>query len=193
MNKDDLPESSQGIEKASSGLREVFESLRTILVASIAAVISLVGWLSTRFSTWQRNAEEKSKLLELEQAEKQSKIDQERRAEEQAIREEKRKAEQQAKIEEERRAEERAIREEERAIKDAERKQREKKLGIKQVIYPALSTMSTISLIAGVAMLVPIAEWTRSQNECIAQSSGQEEFNPDDFANKVMRCNGGHE
>ncbi|WP_320667373.1 hypothetical protein [Prochlorococcus sp. MIT 1307] len=186
MEKEDLPDSFKKTNPPSKGLREVLESLRNIFVAAIAAVISIAEWLSRRLADWQSKSEMQAKIAETRRLEAQAKIDQERRSEERAIREEKRNAEEQAKINQERRSEERAIREEERKLK-------EQNLPIKKIVYPALSAMSTFALIVGVAMLAPIAKWTRSQNECIQQTSLNANANEKDLANKVMRCNGGHD
>ncbi len=186
MDKEDLPQSFKRPPSPSNGLREVLESIRTIFVASIALVISIGEWVSRKFKGWQANAEKQAEIIERRRAEDQAKIDQARRLEEQALREESRKAEEQAKIAEERRAEERVIREE-------ERKAKEKKLSAKRIIYPALSTISTIALLVGVARLAPIAKWTKSQNECIGKTFPNEGASQESFATKVMRCNGGHD
>ena len=186
MDKDEFSNPSGEVPSSSSGVRDVLESLRTIFVAAIALLISIAEWVSTRFTKWQANADEQAKALEAIRVKEELIINQRRRDEEQAIRAEKRKAEEEAKIAAELRAEERAIREE-------ERKANEQRLSPKKIIYPTLSAISTIALIAGVAMLAPIAKWTRSQNECIEKTALSNGINPTDFANKVMRCNGGHE
>ena len=186
MDKEDFSQSSGESPPPSNGVRDVLESLRTIFVATIALLISLAEWVSKKFTSWQTNAAVQAKVLEATRAKEQAKIDQKRRAEEQEIRAEKRKAEEQAKIAEELRAEERAIREE-------ERKAKEQRLSARKIIYPTLSVMSTFALIVGVARLAPIAKWTRSQNECIEESTTEELDNQGNLANKVMRCNGGHD
>lgn len=186
MDNEDFSQSSGENARSSNGVRDVLESLRTIFVATIALVISISEWISKKFTNWQANAAEQAKVLEATRAKEQAKIDQKRREEERAIRSEKRKAEELAKIAEELRAEEREIREE-------ERKAKEKRFSPRKIIYPTLSMMSTIALIVGVARLAPIAKWTRSQNECIEKTSPEESANNAALANKVMRCNGGHE
>ena len=186
MDKQEFSNSSGDMPPTSNGVRDVLESLRTIFVAAIALAISIAEWVSHRFTKWQANAEEQARTLEAIRLEEQSILDQQRRKEEQSIRTEKRKAEEEAKIAAERREEERTIREE-------ERKAKEQQLSPRKIIYPTLSAMSTVALIIGVAQLAPIAKWTKSQNECIAKTYTNEANSPIDFANKVMRCNGGHD
>ena len=186
MDNEDFSKSSDQLPPSSNGVRDVLESLRTIFVASIALVISLAQWISKRFTIWQAKADEQAKVIQAAKTKELKIIDQRRREEEVEIRAEKRKAEEQAKIAAELRAEERAIREE-------ERKAKEQKLSPKQIIYPTLSAMSTIALIVGVARLAPIAKWTRSQNDCIEIAALDTENNQESFADKVMRCNGGHD
>ena len=186
MDKEDSPYSFKESAQSSNGIKEVFASLRTIFVAAIALVISIAEWLLSKFSSWQTQAEEKAKIIDERRAAEEAKLLKQKLEEEKAIREEKRKAEEQAKIAQERRDEERAIRE-------AERKAKDNGPNLKKFIYPVLSSISTITLILGVARLSPIAQWTRSQNECIQKTSADNSSNPINLANKVMRCNGGHE
>ena len=186
MDKEDFSNSSKESSQTSNGFKEAFATLRTIFVAAIALVISLGEWLLHRFSNWQAKAEEKAKVIDAQRASEQEKIVRERREADRVLREEKRKAEEQAKISQERREEERTIRED-------ERKAKEKELSMRKFIYPIFSAISTITLIVGVAYLAPIAKWTRSQNECIQKTSDGDDSNQGDLANKVMKCNGGHE
>ena len=186
MDKEDSPYSFKEPAQPSNGFKEVFASLRTIFVAAIALVISIADWLLSKFSNWQAKAEEQAKLINDQKAAEQEKLLQQKLEKEKAIREENRKADEQAKISQEQRDEERARREAEREAKDNE-------LKIRKFIYPVLSSISTITLIVGVARLSPIAKWTKSQNECIQKTSIGNPSNQISLANKVMRCNGGHE
>jgi len=193
MDKEERPYSVEKHTPPSKGVREALESLRTIFVAAIAAVISIAEWIYKRFSNLQAKAEVEAKVAEERRAEENANREKERKekeklkvAEERVRIAEERKAKEQAKIAEESRAEERAIREE-------ERKAKEQKFSPKKIVYPTLSGISTIALIIGVAMLAPISKWTRSQNECIELTSGNTDSSRGNFPNKVMRCNGGHE
>ncbi len=187
MDNDDFSESSEEKQPTSNGLREILEALRTIFVAAIALVISIGQWVSKKFTTWQIKSEEQSKILDRQRADEQEKIARALREEQKIIREEKRLADEKAKIAEEQRAEERAVREE-------ERKTKERRFSPKKLLYPSLSAVSTFALIVGVTRLGPIAEWTRSQNECIQQNSLIDgEIGKTNLVNKVMRCNGGHD
>ncbi len=60
-------------------------------------------------------------------------------------------------------------------------------------IYPVLAVISTVTLIVGVSRLAPIAQWAKTQNECIEQTIGPDESSQDNLANKVKNCNGGHD
>ena len=186
MDKEDSPYSIKESTQPSNGFKEVFASLRTIFVAAIALVISLTDWCLNRFSKWQAKAEAQAKALDEQRTTEQAKLLQQKLEEEKLIREENRKAQEQAKISQEQRAEERAIRE-------AERKSKDNELNIRKFIYPILSSISTITLMVGVARLSPIAKWTKSQNECIQKTSIGNSSNEISLANKVMRCNGGHD
>ena len=193
MDKEERPYSVEKHTPPSKGVREILESLRTIFVAAIAAVISISEWIYRRFTNLQAKAEVEAKIAEVRRAEESAKRAKERKeeerlklAEERVRIAEERKAKEQTKIAEESRAEERAIREE-------ERKAKEQKFFPKRIVYHTLSAISTIALIIGVVMMAPISKWTRSQNECIEMTSGNEASNRRSFPNKVMRCNGGHE
>ena len=186
MDKEDSPYSFKESAQPSNNFKEVFASLRTIFVAAIALVISLTDWLLSRFSSWQAKAEEQAKIIDEQRAAEQAELLKQKLEEEKAIREEKRKAEEHAKISQERR-------EEERAIREAERKAKGNEFNLKKIIYPILSSISTITLMVGVARLSPIAKWTRSQNECIQKTSIGNATDEINLASKVMRCNGGHE
>ncbi len=151
MDNEDFSKTSGEKQPNSNGLRELLESLRTIVVASLALVISLGEWISKKFSSWQIQSEEQAKILDKQRAEQQEKIERSLREEQRALREEKRKADEQAKIAQERRDEERAIRE-------AERKAKEQKFNLKKILYPSLSTISTVALLIGVSKLAPVAK-----------------------------------
>ena len=53
---------------------------------------------------------------------------------------------------------------------------KEKNQTTNKFVYPTLSIISTIALVIGVARLSPIAQWTRSQNECIEKTSSEDEL-----------------
>ncbi len=57
--------------------------------------------------------------------------------------------------------------------------------------YPVLAVASTISLIGIFASLVPIAQWSRSQNECIERTFRIDGTNTQGLTAKVWSCNGG--
>ncbi len=186
MPKENLPSPSQKEPPQANGFKEAFESIRTIFVAAIALLISIVQWLIHWFTDWQERTEVQSKLLNKQREEEQAQIAYKKRAEERELREEERKAKEKAKIEEEQRAEERSIREEARRKKE--------KVSLNKIVYPALSAISTLALIIGVTRLAPIAKWTRNQNECIQQTTSDgNQLDQLNLANKVMRCNGGHD
>ncbi len=58
--------------------------------------------------------------------------------------------------------------------------------------YPALAAISTLSLVVGVVRLGPIAQWAKTQNECIETMANVEGEPIDALPIKVMNCNGGH-
>ena len=60
-------------------------------------------------------------------------------------------------------------------------------------LYPFLATISSASLIIGIARMSPLIQWARSQNECISSFKSLQGAREDNFAKKVMECNGGHE
>ena len=57
--------------------------------------------------------------------------------------------------------------------------------------YPALAAISTISLVVIAVSLLPIATWTRTQNECIERTFRVGGKNTQGLAAKVWSCNGG--
>ncbi len=59
--------------------------------------------------------------------------------------------------------------------------------------YPILAAISTIALVAGAASLAPIAQWARSQNECIERTFRIDGVNQAGIPSKVWSCNGGGE
>ena len=61
-----------------------------------------------------------------------------------------------------------------------------------KTLYQFLATVSTISLSIGVARLSPIAEWAKTQNECIEKTSINVDGDKNSLSNRVMTCNGGH-
>ena len=63
---------------------------------------------------------------------------------------------------------------------------------IRNHTYPALAAISTFALVIGVARLGPIAEWAKTQNECIEKTLTINGIQKADLPDKVMTCNGGH-
>ncbi len=59
--------------------------------------------------------------------------------------------------------------------------------------YPILATISTVSLVIISFSLVPVAKWTRSQNECIERTYRIDGTNNAGIPPKVWSCNGGGE
>ncbi len=176
MSKEDLPSPLNGPQKKGvTGLGEAFSALKTMFLGAIAILIAIAENLWKSFSQWQLKAKQEAEELRLQQKE-----------EERVIRLEERKAQEEAKIASE-------IRLEEKEIRAEERKNESKKLKGGKLIYPILAGFSTLSLIFMVVKLGPIAEWTRNQNECIENSSGRGLPTENEFASKVMRCNGGHD
>ena len=57
--------------------------------------------------------------------------------------------------------------------------------------YPVLAVVSTVSLVLISISLVPVAKWTRSQNECIEKTYRIGGINSAGIATKVWSCNGG--
>ena len=189
MPDENLPKSSGSgeIKNLIIGLKDGLTTIRNLLVAGFALFLTLMERFSKSFAEWRS----RSKAEEKELAEK-------RVAEEKAMRVEARKAEEQSKIAEELRAEERAMRAEERKAEEQlkiteERKAKEKKMTPRKFLYPFLAAISTSALVVGVARLAPIAKWTRSQNECIAKTSTLKGLTNENLADKVKRCNGGHD
>ena len=64
---------------------------------------------------------------------------------------------------------------------------------VSNLIYPVLATVSTISLVIGIAKISPIAQWARSQNSCIESSLSIDGVSKNLLATKVKNCNGGHD
>ncbi len=63
---------------------------------------------------------------------------------------------------------------------------------LKMVSYPLLATISTTAMVIGVIRLGPITQWASTQNECIRTSEGFGSDNSSDLPIRVMSCNGGH-
>ena len=63
---------------------------------------------------------------------------------------------------------------------------------INNFTYPLLALISTFTLVIGVSRLAPIAQWAKTQNECI-QMTSTENGGPTKIINKVQICNGGHD
>ncbi len=57
--------------------------------------------------------------------------------------------------------------------------------------YPVLATVSTVSLVLIAISLMPIATWSRSQNECIEKTFREGGVNTVGIPTKVWSCNGG--
>ena len=57
--------------------------------------------------------------------------------------------------------------------------------------YPVLALTSTISLVLIAVSLVPIAKWSKSQNECIERTFRTDGINNAGMPTKVWSCNGG--
>ncbi len=62
---------------------------------------------------------------------------------------------------------------------------------IRSKAYPILAVISTISLVGIFASLIPIANWTRIQNECIERTFRIDGTNTQGLPAKVWSCNGG--
>ena len=57
--------------------------------------------------------------------------------------------------------------------------------------YPILAGISTISLVVIAYSLIPLAEWARTQNECIERTFRIDGANNAGIPAKVWSCNGG--
>ncbi len=57
--------------------------------------------------------------------------------------------------------------------------------------YPVLAAISSISLVVISVSLLPIAQWARSQNECIERTFRIDGKNKLGMSSKVWSCNGG--
>ncbi len=57
--------------------------------------------------------------------------------------------------------------------------------------YPVLAAISSISLIIIAISLIPIAKWSRSQNDCIERTFRTAGTNNAGIPTKVWSCNGG--
>jgi len=57
--------------------------------------------------------------------------------------------------------------------------------------YPLLAGISTVSLVITSVSLIPVAKWTRSQNECIERTFRIDGANNAGIPTKVWSCNGG--
>ena len=59
--------------------------------------------------------------------------------------------------------------------------------------YPVFAAISTVSLVIIAVSLIPVAKWTRSQNECIQRTYRIDGINNAGLPTKVWSCNGGGE
>ena len=57
--------------------------------------------------------------------------------------------------------------------------------------YPAMAVVSTISLFVIAFSLLPLAQWARTQNECIERTFRTAGTNKAGIPTKVWSCNGG--
>ena len=57
--------------------------------------------------------------------------------------------------------------------------------------YPVLAVISTVSLVGIFSSLVPIAEWARTQNDCVERTFRINGKNVQGLSAKVWSCNGG--
>ena len=57
--------------------------------------------------------------------------------------------------------------------------------------YPAMAVVSTISLFVIAISLLPLAQWARTQNECIERTFRTAGTNKAGIPTKVWSCNGG--
>ncbi len=92
-----------------------------------------------------------------------------------------RKAKEEYKIAEEIRAEKRALRE----------RQEKLKLTPRKIFHTSLAATSTIALVFGAIMLVPIARRSRNINECIKEISLKPQYKNVSKLEKVSLCNKG--
>ncbi len=60
-----------------------------------------------------------------------------------------------------------------------------------QKFYPIFAGVSSLSLIIISISLLPIAEWARTQNECIKKTFRTDGTNNAGIPSKVWSCNGG--
>ena len=58
-------------------------------------------------------------------------------------------------------------------------------------LYPVLAGVSTVSLVLIAVSLVPIAKWSRSQNDCIERTFRMGGKDTQGLSSKVWSCNGG--
>ena len=59
--------------------------------------------------------------------------------------------------------------------------------------FPAMAAVSTLSLVGISVSLLPVAQWARSQNECIERTYRIAGTNNAGIPTKVWSCNGGGE
>ena len=57
--------------------------------------------------------------------------------------------------------------------------------------YPAMALVSTISISLIAVSLLPVAQWARTQNECIERTFRVDGKNNAGIPAKVWSCNGG--
>ncbi len=62
---------------------------------------------------------------------------------------------------------------------------------IREHAYPVLAVVSTASLALIACSLLPIADWARTQNECIEKTFRVDGTNNAGIPAKVWSCNGG--
>ena len=58
-------------------------------------------------------------------------------------------------------------------------------------MYPALALLSSASLLVISVSLIPIAQWAKSQNDCIERTFRTDGMNNAGLPSKVWSCNGG--
>ncbi len=64
---------------------------------------------------------------------------------------------------------------------------------INTFLYPILAGISTTSLLIGTIKIGPVIQWAKTQNECVERTKILNNEGISSIAQKVMRCNGGHE
>jgi len=62
---------------------------------------------------------------------------------------------------------------------------------LKNQLYPIFAAISSVSLLLISISLMPIAKWSRSQNNCIEKTFRTDGTNNAGIPSKVWSCNGG--